>query len=344
MKGSIEQILIVYASTDANGEGTRESDMLAVRDIINSFGRSGRPSDALKTSAFIYRTSETVTAGETLSSQLRDVMQASLGAIVFLDRIPANVAYEMGFFHGQGRPVLLLTRAQDRAEIWRRFSDITGSPLYVLEDAPPTEVVNAYLGRLYSELSRVEPWNVDEFPSAKDNLLNRETTKQLGHLILKDSPEFGKALSIPGWGRVDLDVGMNLLQDAKFKIVVRSIWPSSHLTIYFLIRYTTLSGEQKRIYTALSSATSVTYARSNERTVPLPRATSQWQLVSGRFQDLMKQGMILDVLRVDHLDKIAFRAGFVEGTVADGVLDESTAVSHDEPLEVGFIQVVGALE
>ena len=344
MSETIEQILIVYAFDSGSEKGTHTSDIETVTNLINSFGRSGNPPDAVKTVAFKYETSKSASAGETLSSQLRDVMQASLGAIVFLDRIPANVAYEMGFFHGQGRPVLLLTRERDRADIWRRFSDITGSPLYVLDAGAPTEIVNAYLRRLYSELSRVEPWNVDEFPSTKDNLLNSERIKEMGHLILNDHAEFGKSLSVPGWARVDLDVGMNLLPDGKFKIVVRSKWPSSHLAIYFLIRYTTLSGEQKRIYTALSSATSVTYARSNERTVPFPRATSQWQLISGRFQDLMKQGMILDVLRVDHLDKIAFRAGYVEGTVVDGVLDESTAVAHDEPLEVGYIQVVGALE
>lgn len=343
MSGSVEQILIVYASVDENGEGTQENDIQVVSGIINSFGRSGGPPDAVRTRAFVYRISEAVAAGETVSSQILDAMRDSLGAVVFLDRIPANVAYEMGFFHGKGRPVLLLTRGQTRKAISDRFSDITGSPLYDLDKAAPAEVVQAYLKRLYAELSRVEPWNIEYLPISRDNLLNREEIAKMHHLRLIDG-EYGRALSVPGWERADVQVHMNLLPESRFKLLVRSPSGSSDQTIYFYLRYTTTSGEQKSLFAALSSALSTTYARSNERTVPIPKATGQWQLISGRFHDLLERGMVLDANRVDHLEKICFRGGHVEGVFTDGVLDVKTAINHDEALEVGFIQVIGVRE
>jgi len=56
MTETLEKVLIVYATLDPSGEGTREDDITSVREIVDTFGRLTDPPDAVIDPALMIRT------------------------------------------------------------------------------------------------------------------------------------------------------------------------------------------------------------------------------------------------------------------------------------------------
>ena len=85
--------------------------------------------------------------GATLGTELTRELHNSIGAVVFVDDLRPNVAYELGFFHGQGRSVLLLTRSP-LDSVWMSISDLAGAALADLSRTQMVAAVHGYLERL----------------------------------------------------------------------------------------------------------------------------------------------------------------------------------------------------
>jgi hypothetical protein len=315
---NVEQILIIYSTA-----GTPKNELHSVRDAINGFSR---PDSTVRTSGLIFEVPAAAAPGSTLGSELTSQLRSSVGAVVFVNDLRPNVAYELGFFHGQGRPVLLVTPGRVDS-VWTAISDLAGAALVSLEHQELTIAVHAYLERLYTELGLVAPWPLPELPSKATNLLNSVSTLN-GNLQVKvhEGGPFGNFLRIDSWEPTDIPVDLNLTSAASFKVVLRAAVTGSDFSIYFRVLFADRKGIRRRAWLGLSSSRRSVGLEAFERNLPAERATQQWRLLSANFNDLLIRGLVLGAGPVEHLDQIRFRAG---------------TRNSSGSIEIGFVDVIG---
>src|SRR2546422_8424903 len=144
MDKNTERILVVHSVP--NTEPT------ALRDVEEAIRTFERRDSSVRTEPLVFGVPTGAAPGATLGTELTQELRACIGAIVFVDDLRPIVAYELGFFHGRGRTVLLLTyRPVDAA--WTSISDLAGAALCSVESSSLEPAIHSYLNRLYDELS-----------------------------------------------------------------------------------------------------------------------------------------------------------------------------------------------
>jgi len=238
-----EQILIVYSV-----KGTLESDRIEAENSVNNFRIEGS-SVSVNSKSFILP--DGVNPGTTLANELYDALINSVGAIVFVDDLRPNIAYELGFFHGQGKMVLLVTRKKVE-DTWLAISDLAGASLANIENEAVKWHVSKYLKRLYDQLAFSDLRDCTILPKKENNIIE-EYADQVDSKYLVEA-DFGKGFNIKEWHPgVNFNLGKNLLTNAKFKIVLRQKRVDSLYTVYFKIIYSDSTGEKKDIWIGLTS-------------------------------------------------------------------------------------------
>lgn len=318
MLKTVEQILIVYSVS-----GTPRESIGAAEEAILSYER---PESSVRTEPLIFEVPHGSAPGATLGSELAIQLQHSVGAVVFVDDLRPNVAYELGFFHGRGRTVLLITNSSVES-VWTAISDLAGTALVSLQRQDISSAIHSYLNRLYNELGAVKPWQAPELPAAAHNMLAEFARRARVPVTLEEGP-FGEMLTVSTWGGVMSDLQLNLLPEAKFKVVLRASSHGAHYSVYFRIRFPDPNGERRRLWLGLTSRKLTTGFEENERTLPAQAPTAEWRLLSGAFSDLLRAGQVLGARPVEFLEAIRIRAG---SPVSETVI----------PLEVGFLYITG---
>ena len=315
---STEQILIVHSVI-----GTSTADRDATVTAIDAYRR---PGSTVNVRARFFEIPDGAAPGIALGTELTEELQSSIGAVVFLDDLRPNVAYELGFFHGQGRRVLLLTR-QPVDSVWASISDLAGAPLVHLDSLALPLAIHSYLNRLYEELSRVPYWRGIGLPAQNSNILTRRQDITGTYDYDSDGP-FGPRIRIASWDGAEIRLGWNLLPAAAFTAVVRGVSPGAEFTIYFEVRFRDRAGNRKRVWLGLTSTRGRLLLQREEGTFPTQRPTADWTILAGDLNDLLNRGWILGARPVDYIERVRFRAGFP---------DESNAA----PIEVGFLRITG---
>jgi len=318
MDKNAERILIVYAVAN-----TDPVELNTVEDAIRRFKRED---STVRTSPVIFGIPAGAAPGATLGTELSEELRSCVGAVVFVDDLRPNVAYELGFFHGQGRIVLLLSH-RNVESVWIAISDLAGAALVSVDRVDLTAAIHAYLNRLYDELGSVSPWATAELPSKGRNLLN-DVPELRTNPALQTGGEWGSFLELDSWGPVDFNVGVNLLPGAGFKIVLRAVRHGADYSIYFRTRFSDRAGIRRRVWLGLTSRRRVSGLQSEERTLPANSPTLAWQMITGRFQDVLYQGQLRSSGPAFFLESIRIRAGTAQE-------------EHAKPIQIGFIEIVG---
>ncbi len=319
MSRSSEQILIIHSVN-----GTSSDDLKAAQDAISRF--STTTNRDVRVDSRVFEIPHGAAPGATLSTELSEELMASIGAVVFVDDLRPNVAYEMGFFHGQGRTVLLLTR-KPIDSIWATISDLAGAALASLDNEDMETVISLYLRRLYVDISHVKMRSSFPLPSDETNLFNKLQLPENELTDIVDGP-YGKSLIVKSWHHTDIGIGQNLLQGAKFVLLFRATDASADYTVYFRVRYSHRRERRKIIWLGLSSAyraAGLTYA---ERTFPAQSATPEWRVLPADFDELLKQGFVLGSCAVDYIEKVRFRAG-------------NRGEHTSNPVEFAYMSIIG---
>jgi hypothetical protein len=303
--------------------GTPRESIHAAEEAIRNYER---PESSVRTEPLVFEVPHGTAPGATLGSELAVQLQQSVGAVVFVDDLRPNVAYELGFFHGRGRTVLLVTNSNIES-VWITISDLAGAGLVSLQRQEITVAVHSYLNRLYNELGTVKPWQAPELPVDARNMLAEFARTARIPVILEAGP-FGGNMRVDTWGGVMSDLQLNLLPEAKFKVALRASAHGAHYSIYFRVRFPDPNGERRRLWLGLTSRRLTTGFEENERTLPAQAPTGEWRLLSGTFSDLLRAGQVLGARPVEFLEALRIRAGSPTS---------ETAV----PIEIGFLDITG---
>jgi hypothetical protein len=315
-----EQVLIVYSVA-----GTQGTDLTEARNAIENYSH---PASNLRMSPRVFEIPAGAGAGTTLGAELTRELRTSLGAVVFADDLRPNVVYELGFFHGRGTRVLLLTR-NPIDSFWLAISDLAGCVLAQLNSTNIDAAISSYLTRLYEDAGRAPSWRLISSPTSTTNLLAQITS-------LTTLPQFrtagpaGPYLEIDTWDHLDIPLQFSLLSEARFHVLVRATGPDAECTIYFNVRLPDRQGERRQVWLGLTSTKRTAYIRREERTIPMQAPTSDWCLLTGSFNELLRSGAMLGSGPVDYVDRVRFRAG------RSG---ESGRVVV--PVEIGYLSISG---
>ena len=313
-----ERILLVHSVNE-----TDPAELRTVQKAIRDFRRAD---SSVRAEPVVFAVPSGAAPGATLGTELTEDLRSCVGAVVFVDDLRPNVAYELGFFHGRGRTVLLLAH-HNVDSVWTSISDLAGAALLSIDRIDLQTVVHSYLNRLYEELASVSAWPSPELPSAERNLLAQlpELQNAAG---LHQGGEWGPFLRVEAWGGIDLDLGLNLLPGAGFKIVLRALHHGGDYSVYFRTRFPDRNGSRQRIWLGLTSRRRASGLRSDERTFPAQTPTTNWQILTGRFQDLLDRGYVFASGPAFYLERMRLRAGTPGETTAS-------------PIDLGFVEIVG---
>src|ERR1700741_52527 len=135
MDKNAERILIVYAVAS-----TDPAELITVQEAISHFKRDD---STVRTIPVVFGVPAGAAPGATLGTELSEELRSCVGAVIFVDDLRPNVAYELGFFHGQGRTVLLLSHGQVEA-VWTAISDLAGAALISVDRVDLTVGIHAY--------------------------------------------------------------------------------------------------------------------------------------------------------------------------------------------------------
>jgi hypothetical protein len=318
MDRNSERILIVHAISS-----TDPVELDTVRDAVRSFIRID---SSVRTEPIVFEIPSGASPGASLASALTEELRACVGAVIFVDDLRPNVAYELGFFHGQGRTVLLLAHRQVDS-VWTSISDLAGASLVAVDRVDITTTIHNYLNRLYDELGTISAWALAELPSRRRNLL-REVDELRSNAAFRTDGEWGPLLELDSWNPVDFNVGMNLLPGAGFKVVLRAVKHDADYSIYFRVRFSDRMGVRRRAWLGLTSRRSVAGLDAEERTLPAHAPTLEWQMLTGRFQEVINRGHLQAVSAPFFLESIRVRAGIA-------------GQSQAKPIQIGFIEIIG---
>lgn len=297
-----EQIVIVYSV-----KGTPRPYIEEAVTAISSYRRSASYVIPAITRALVFEIPSGSVPGVTLGSELTKQLQNSIGAIIFLDDLRPNIAYELGFFHGQGRTVLLVTDKRIE-QIWKSISDLAGCALLSLKGNSLTKGVHDYLDGVYDSLVAIRPYPAPELPIQSRNMIG-ELAKRARIPVSVYAGDFGDTIRVDTWGGIIFDAGCNLLSDAKFKIAIRGESIDSTYSIYFRVRFPDPLGDRRSVWLGLTSNQGKAGFEANERNLPSQALTRNWQFLAGSFTGLLRLGQVLGVQRVEYLELIRVRAG-----------------------------------
>ncbi len=319
-----EQILIVYSV-----EGTSKEDINAAKAAIYSYTRKESTIMSVITKPYIFGIPSGSVAGNSLGTELTKQLKNSIGAIVFVDDLRPNIAYELGFFHGQGKTVLLVTRKKVE-EVWKAITDLSGCALLSIERESIVDGIHAYIDTVYGTLSTALVFPAPELPKPKQNMIG-EIANRAPIPVSIYNGEFGDMIRVDTWGGITFDVGYNLLSDAKFKIVIRGESQDSTYSIYFRVKFINALGDRRTIWLGLTSNQEKTRFEGNERNLPSQHLTKNWHFLTASFAELLKRGQILGVERIECLDLIRVRAGKKQR-------DSSV---KNLSYEIGYFEIIG---
>lgn len=319
-----EQILIVYSVS-----GTSKTDIDAAKAAITSYIRKSSSIMSVITKPYEFYIPSGSAPGISLGTELTKQLQNSIGAIVFIDDLRPNIAYELGFFHGQGKTVLLVTRKQVE-EAWKAISDLSGCALLSIERESVTDGIHHYIDRVYSTLSTSLLFPAPELPIPMRNMIG-EIGKRARIPVLIYNGDFGQTMRVDTWGGIRFDVGYNLLPDAKFKIVIRGESKDSTYSIYFQVKFINALGDRRTIWLGLTSNQEKTRFEANERNIASQHLTRNWHFLTASFTELLKRGQVLGVQRVECLNLISVRAGKYQS-------DPSV---KNPSYEIGYFEIIG---
>ncbi len=319
-----ESILIIYSVS-----GTSAQDIKSACSSVRSFSYKGSAVVSVCAEPVVFDIPSKASAGATLSSELTKHLNNSIGAIAFLDDMRSNIAYELGFFHGQGKSVLLISNGSIQT-LWTTISDIAGSAILITKDTGLESGIHDYLNSLYDELSNSKIWPTFSLPSKDRNMLS-SFAKVARVPVVLDKSKFGDSIQVDTWGGIIFDVGFSLLSNSRFKFAVRAVDYSSTFSIYFRVRYRSSKGLRHTIALGLTSNQSRLGFEANERNIPAQSLTSEFRIVTGSFQDLLSHGHIFDAIDIEHLEILRVRAGDYN----------SIAHKKNPAIELGYFEIMG---
>lgn len=330
----LNQIFIICAAERSGKPGTSDADINAATVAIKDFENRYSYVKPMQLQASVFKPVAAAGPAETLNSKLIRQIQNSIGAIVFIDSLRPNILYELGFFHGQGKPVLLLTR-KETSKTNKYFSDLAGVCLGHIErdsERKIKELVFNYLNELFNVLATSPLLSMNELPTAKTNGLE-EMIKNADEKFLSGKTfesEFGKSIVVNTWGGVLFRLNYNLMPSAKFKLVMRTFENATY-SIYFFIEFRDESNETNGIAIGVSSNRAKVQFESNERSLPSPLLGSRWSMISYSFKDLLKLGQVLEDVEIIRLKYLRIRSG--NYNVDDQKINKA--------LEIGFLNITG---
>lgn len=330
---SEEQIFIVYAITE-----TPMIYIEAVKRSINTFKLTSSQVCSVIAKPFVLDIPPMAEAGKTLNLELIQELNRSLGAIVFIDQLKPNITYELGFFHGQGKPVLLILK-KDINQLWRAFSDLAGTPVMVINKRFINDQLNQietnvqqYLANLYKSIAKIPKIPISSLPAQKNNIISELLTEQ--H---KDaqynlfSSDYGNGISIHSWGGAQFNKEFRLSNNSSFQILIRKRDADANYSIYFLLHYINAQGSKTAIQLGITSTRDDIGFEANERNFPGEDINNNWCVISHSFQNLLNMGKILGANEIISVSRIRFRAGKYQK-------DEKAR----QPIyEIGFLGITG---
>lgn len=320
-----EQIFIVLSYDDPNWEKNSQNVAISISKfkLPTSFVKSV----AIK--SYLFKIPFGSSSGTTLNSDLIRQLQNSIGAVVFVDFLKPNIAYELGFFHGQGKPVLFIT--EGGFKMWESISDLAGVALLDLSKTNLEEGIHNYLDYLYFKLAHVPVFQLPEIPiKAKNNLKYLVEAKgDKGFIPEIYESDFGATMTIDTWGGLIIRPKCNILPDSKFKILLRSNNICEY-SIYFLVHFIDASSVRRSIQLGVTSSRSITGFEANERNLPGQRISENWSLLTYSFKQLLSTGQILGENKPYFLERIRFRAQY-------NAEDQKKVPSY----EVGYLELIG---
>ncbi len=302
--------------------------MEEVCSSIRSFKSINYIVDSVNTQPFIFEIPAGASSGFTLNRDLIEQLEISIAAIVFVDELRPNIAYELGFFHGQGKPTLLISK-NEVSKIWKEISDLAGCALLIINENQIEVGIHKFLNFVYEQLSRIELISTSKLPLAKYNMLSKLVEKS--RIVVKSRlSDYGLCIKVDSWGGYIFDVDFRLLPQSKFYILLRKLDITANYSIYFRLRFIDCSHQRKTIAIGLTSSRVTTGFESNERNLPSEGISNDWCLLSGSFENLLKKGQILGNNVVEHLEIIRVRAEYNENR------------SKLMPAyEIGYFEIVG---
>lgn len=292
-------ILIIYSVANTSKTHIDES-----KSAISGFTRTSGA--ATRCAPHLFEIPSSAKPGGSLGADLHKDLRRCAGAVVFVDDLRPNIIYELGFFHGQGRPVLLLT-TNDVEAFWGAITDLAGASVGNFAKRTITSLIHSYLDSLHELLARIPAWPTTGLPDKPINLISVSNTFPSSSVLTEQ--EWGHAVQVNGWQHVDCMLGLNLTNDARFNLVLRGGRASTAYTIYFYLHYVNSEGKQKQIWIGLTCNDSSTDIGDVERTLPAQRINTEWHCVNGSFMELLLKAVVLDVDRLEHLEIVRFRAG-----------------------------------
>lgn len=298
----VEQVIVVFSIT-----GTRSDLVREACDAIARYVDRGALVASVSAKPLVFQVPAAAAPGRTLNSELTQQLQASIGAVVFVDDLRPNVAYELGFVHGSGRCVLLVTE-RPVAETWLSISDLAGSAILDLSRQSLQDGIKSYLDRVYADLAAVRPYAAPALPTEASNMLGRLVNR--ARINVQAYPgDFGPCITVDTWGGIVFDAGYNLMPGAGFKVVFRARELGAVYSVYFRLSCITTAGTRSSMFIGLTSNQSRLGLEAHERNLPSQALTAEWRMLSGSFQDVLKRGHVLGIERVEHLELIRVRAG-----------------------------------
>lgn len=328
-----DAILIIYSV-----KGTSEDDRKLVEGAVNSYRRQDiridrkrDPGRYVETSAKVFRIPDGANPGATLTTELTSFLKICVGAIAFVDDLRPNIAYELGFFHGKGAPVLLLTKDAP-SKSWDGLSDLAGAAFAQFDPKTVRATVHSYLNGLFRYLETVDRWPTYALPQKLRNLLLDEDVELFSpkdDFTRREDPLYGAVVTTSLWNHpLNLLINATLSVDARFKVALRSM-RDVHYSMYFEIGFHDAGGQERQIWLGLSSWLYSADYRNDERNLPADPVSRQWRYVTGTFAGLLRQGCLHNIGNMT-LKRIRFRAGLPHS-------------SERIPLEIGYVDICGIL-
>jgi hypothetical protein len=326
-----DSVLIIY-SVKSTEQHHRRIASLAVREYRRHDIRDDRPPDPDRfvcTQPEEFKIPASTGPRDTLNSELVNKLRNCVGAIAFVDDMRPNIAYELGFFHGMGRPVLLLSSSTPEPS-WSNITDLAGSAVQQFTEEDLTALIHQYLDELFLRLENVDRWPSYPFPNPRHNLLSRSGLELRCNdmEIVKKGP-FGRLVRLFEWQHpLNIRINKSLSDGARFKIAVRSP-EDAHFSVYFELEFQDAAGKPRQVWLGLSSWLGRADYRNDERNMPTDPANAEWRFVTGTFADLQEQGH-LGQIKNTNLKRVRFRAGEPNTT-------DRAAV------EMGYLEIDGCL-
>ena len=306
-----DSILLIYSVAH-----TAQRHLAAAEEAVTSYRRPDirkdrrtDPNRLVRTRPERFRIPASSGPASTLNSELVGKLVRCVGAIAFVDDMRPNIAYELGFFHGKGSPVLLLASTSPEPS-WSSLSDLAGSAVRQFTDETLPGLIREYLDDLFLKLEKVEKWPSYTFPDPSQNLLAARSLR----FTCKDFKPvkkggFGGGFRLFTWD-CPLNIRINrLLSDdaARFKLAVRSP-DDAHFSVYFELQYEDSDRVPRQVWLGLSSWLERGDYRNDERNIPTDPANKEWRFVTGTFKGLQRQAHLPDIAHAT-LKRVRLRAG-----------------------------------